>query len=152
MTFFPDRTIRFIEVTLSSDQTISTASATAILFDTLRGTSGHGVSLPSAGTIRLSAGREYVIQAMGAMTISSTGDVEWRWWDTGASAYLAASDGAGDGVHYYRNPVVVNDRSDSMTGILVTAPSVDMDIQYHVSGQTGTAKADGSRLIIQEGQ
>lgn len=152
MSYFPDRKIRFIEVTLSSDQTISTTSATAILFDTLRGTSGHAVSIPSAGTIRLSAGREYVIQAMGAMTISSSGDVEWRWWDTIASAYLAASDGAGDGIHYYINPVVTDDRSDSMTGVLVTAPSIDMDIQYHVSGRTGTAKADGSRLIIQEGQ
>ena len=152
MTFFPDRQMRFVEVTLATDQTVSTSSATTILFDTLRGTSGHGVSIPSAGTIRLSGGREYVIQAMGAMTISATATVEWRWWDTNASAYLTAADGAGDGVHYYIDPIVAEDRTDSMTGVLVIAPLSNMDIQYHVSGQTGTVKADGSRLIIQEGK
>ena len=56
-----DYTPRFIEISLSADQAISAATATTVDFDTIRGDTGHGVSLVSGGNgrIRFSADRHY---------------------------------------------------------------------------------------------
>ena len=150
MSYFPDRVMRFIELTLSADQTLSTTAATAIDFDTIRGTPGYGVSLPSTGTIRLRAGREYRLQGRGAVSISSAGPLTLKCYDVTGAANMGAADGAGDGVHTATYAVTTQDKSDSTMGVLAIAPTSDFDIQYRVEGQTGTVRADSSRIIIME--
>lgn len=150
MAYFPDRTMRFIEVVMASDQTLSTTSATAIDFSTIRGTSGHGVTIPSTGTIRLKGGREYILQAQGAVSISSAGPLTFKWYDVTGATNMTAADGAGDGVHTATYAVIQEDQSDSTMGVLALAPSSDFDIQYRVEGKTGTVRSDGSRIIIME--
>lgn len=152
MAYFPDRIMRFIELTMSADQTLSTTSATAINFDTIRGSTGYGVSLPTTGTIRLKGGREYTLQAQGSVSISSAGPVTWKWYDVTGAANLTAADGAGDGVHTATYSVVQQDQSDSTMGVLAIAPSSDFDVQYRIEGKTGTVRADSSRIIIMEAE
>jgi len=150
MSYFPDRVMRFIEVTMSADQTLSSSSATAIDFDTIRGSTGYGVSLPSTGTIRLKGGREYTLQAQGAVSISSAGPLTFKWYDVTGATNMSAADGAGDGVHTATDSVSTQDKSDSTMGVLAIAPTADFDVQYRVEGKTGTVRADSSRIIIME--
>ena len=152
MSYFPDRVMRFIELTMSADQTLSTTSATAINFDTIRGSTGYGVSIPSAGTIRLKGGREYTLQAQGSVSISSAGPVTFKWYDVTGAANLTEADGAGDGVHTATYGVVQQDQSDSTMGVLAIAPSSDFDVQYRVEGKTGTVRATATRIIVMEAE
>ena len=150
MTFYPDRVMRFIELTISGDQTISTTAPSVIDFDAIHGTAGHGVSLPNTGTIRLKGGREYTLQAQCAMSISSAGALTFKWYDVSGSANILAADGAGDGVHTATYSVNQQDQSDSTMGVLAVAPASDFDVQYRVEGKTGTVRAASSRIIIME--
>lgn len=149
MTFSPDRTVRMVELTMSADQAVSTTAATAVAFDTLRGDAGHGVGL-SSSAVTLTAGRDYMIQAMGAITISSAGAVTWRWYNTATSSYLTAAQGAGDGSHSATYALSVQDQSESMLATLTLCPSVDTTLEFHVAGKTGTLRSSGSRMVILE--
>ena len=150
MAYIPDRVMRFIEITMDSDQTLSTAAATVVNFSSIRGTPGYGVSLPSTGTIRLKGGREYTLQAQCAVTISSAGPLTFKWYDVTGAANMVAADGAGDGLHTATYPVTQQDQSDSTMGVLAIAPTADFDVQYRVEGKTGTVRAASSRIIIME--
>ena len=141
---------RFIEIYLSSDQSISSDSATLVDFDTIRGDSGHSVSLVSGGNgrIRLAANKHYYIRGITALDKdSSSSTFSARWYNT-SGTQLNESDGA-----FRSYPTLVsgsNKYIESMYNQLIVNPSINTDYDLKVDGETGTLKSDGTYLQIIE--
>ena len=141
---------RFIEVYLSSDQSITSDSATLVDFDSIRGDSGHGVSLVSGGNgrIRLSANNHYYIRGITALDKdSASAPFSARWYNT-SGTQLGASAGA-----FRSHPTYFNGSQDDYESVynqLIVNPSSDTDYDLKIVGETGTLKADGTFLIIME--
>ena len=85
--------MRMIEVTLSSGQTAS--SGDFVLFDTIRATGSHGVTVNSTtGEIGLDSNRRYhIVASIDVDRSSVTTSWEFTWCDSGGNA-LTPSDGA----------------------------------------------------------
>ena len=141
---------RFIEVYLSADQSISSDSATLVDFDSIRGDSGHGVSLVSGGNgrIRLSANNHYYIRGITALDKdSASAPFSARWYNT-SGTQLNESDGA-----FRSHPTLIdgtNKYIESMYNQLIVNPTSDTDYDLKLDGETGTLKADGTFLQIIE--
>lgn len=141
---------RFIEVSLSTDQSITSTSATLVNFDTIRGDTGHGVSLVSAGNgrLRLSGGRFYHI--VGSTTIdkdTASDQYSARWYNTSGTE-LIESEGA---FRTFECIVVGSDKFyQCLHCQLVVNPTSDTDYDLKVDGETGTLLQDGTRLFIIE--
>lgn len=138
-------TTHFIELTLSADQTVTSAS-TLVNFDTIRKDSGAGVSLVSGGSgrIRLSGGRSYWIQGCIAIDRTSTADdYTGKWYDTSGTE-LTESSGACDS----ETPRGL--KTDSRVCQLLVNPSSDTDYDLKCEGAAGNVLANGTQLIIME--
>jgi len=141
---------RLIEVSLSSDQTISSTSETLINFDSIRGDSGHGVSLVSGqnGRIRLSAGKYYHIIGPVSMDKNSTSDqYSVKWWNPDGSQILE-SDGAFRS--YGSHTSGSNKHFQCLHCQLLVNPTSDQDFDLKVDGETGSILKDGTMLFIIE--
>lgn len=143
---FSDYERRFIEIYLSADQSISTATATTVDFDTIRGDSGHGVSLVSGGNgrIRFSADRHY--WCFGNIAIdrdSTTTTYEASFFNTSGTE-LTAEQGN------FNSALSQGADAESRIVQLVLNPTSQTDLDLKVTGETGTLKSDGSHLIIIE--
>lgn len=141
---------RMIRVTLSSDQSITSTSATLVDFDTIAGDTGYKMSLVSGGNgrIRLKGGSYYHIVGITALDKDSASDVfSARWYNTSGTE-LGQSDGAfrsnitgvSGGNYYY----------ESHFCQLVVNPSSDTDYDLKIDGETGTLKTFGTYLHIIE--
>ena len=141
---------RVIEVYLSSDQSITSNNATLVNFDSIRGDSGHGVSLVSGGNgrIRLSSDNHYYIRGITALDKdSSSAFFSARWYNT-SGTQLNESDGA------FRSYPTLTSSSlnyiESMYNQLIVNPTSDTDYDLKIDGETGSLKADGTFLQIIE--
>ena len=138
---------RFVELSMSSNQSVTSTNATLVGFDTLRGDSGHGVSL-SNGTITLSANRYYYIVGSATMDKDTTTDqYSARWYYTNGSQ-IPHSEGA---FRTYKSYVSGSDRwSQALYCQLIVNPLTDTDYQLKVDNETGSLLRDGTRLFITE--
>lgn len=97
MTYFKNAQVdaTMIEVTLSSAQTASQGDF--VLFDTIRATGSHGVSVNSStGELSLDTTRQYYIQASIDVDRSSTTS-SWRFaWVDSSGNEISAADGGYD--------------------------------------------------------
>lgn len=141
---------RFVELSLSADQSISSTSATLVDFDTIRGDVGHGVSLVSGGNgrIRLSGGRHYHIVGSATLDKDTSGDqYSARWYNTSGTE-LNAADGA------FRTFETKTSGSNKFFQCLhcqlLVSPESDTDYDLKVDGETGSLKNDGTMLFIIE--
>lgn len=141
---------RLVELSMSSDQSVSSTSATLVNFNTVRGDSGHGVSLVSGenGRIRLTANNHYYIRGITALDKdSSTAPFSARWYNT-SGTQLNESNGA-----FRSYPTLVsgsNKYIESMYNQLIVNPVSDTDYDLKIDGETGTLKSDGTFLQIIE--
>ena len=141
---------RLIEISLSSNQTISSTSETLINFDTIRGDSGHGVSLVSGqnGRIRLSGGKYYYIVGSVSMDKNTTSDQYFVTWKNPDGSQVLYSEGAmrtyksfyGSGNYYYQ----------CLQCQLTVNPTNDQDFDLKTEEETGTMLKDGTMLFIVE--
>ena len=142
---------RLVELSLSSNQTVSSTSATLVNFDTLRGDSGHGVSLVSgeSGRIRLSADNYYYVVGAVTMDKDTAGDqYSARWYNTSGTE-LGTSEGAFRS--YETNRVVGTARYfQCLHCQLIVNPTSDTDYDLKVDGETGSILKDGTMLFIIE--
>ena len=135
---------RMIRVSLSSDQTISSTSATLVDFDTIAGDSGYKMSLISGGNgrIRLAGGSFYFIVGITALDAS-----RYCWYNTSGTE-LGQSDGA------FRSnrtgQAGSNYLYESHFCQLVVNPTSDTDYDLKIDGETGTLKTFGTYLHIIE--
>jgi len=139
-------TPRFIEIYLSSDQSISADTATLVNFDTIRGDAGHGVSLVGGGNgrIRFSADRHY--WCFGTIAIdrdSETTNYDTSFFKTDGTQ-LTAEEGN------FTASLAKGNFAESRICQLVFSPTSQTDYDLKVTGETGTLASDGSNLIIIE--
>lgn len=139
-------TPRFIQISLSADQSISVDTATLVAFDTISGDSGHGVSLVSGGggRIRFSANRNY--WCFGTIAIdrdSVTTNYTASFFNTSGTE-LTAEEGN------FNSALSLGADAESRIYQLVHKPTSQTDLDLKVTGETGTLKSDGSHLIIIE--
>mgnify|MGYP003135359556 CR=1 FL=1 len=141
---------RLVELSMSSDQSVSSTSATLVNFNTVRGDSGHGVSLVDGenGRIRLKSNRYYHIVGAVTMDKDSAGDqYSARWYNTSGTE-LGASQGA------FRT--FETDRDGTSRDFqclhcqLVVNPTTDTDYDLKIDGETGSVLKDGTMLFIIE--
>ena len=141
---------RVVEVYLSSDQTIISDSATLVNFDSIRGDSGHGVSLVSGGNgrIRLSSDSHYYVKGITALDKDSSSAYFSARWYNASGTQLNESDGA------FRSYPTLTSSSlnyiESMYNQLIVNPTSDTDYDLKIDGETGSLKADGTFLQIIE--
>ena len=141
-----DYTPRFIEISLSADQSISAATATTVDFDTIRGDSGHGVSLVSGGNgrIRFSADRHYWCFVTAAIDRdSNTTNYDTSFFETDGTELTEAQGN-------FKSSLPIGNNAESRITQLVFNPSVQTDYDLKVTGETGTLQSDGSYLFIIE--
>ena len=97
MTYFKNAQVQatMIEVTLSSAQTASQGDF--VLFDTIRATGSHGVSINSStGELSLDTTKQYYVQASIDVDRSSTTS-SWRFsWVDSSGGEISADDGGYD--------------------------------------------------------
>ena len=138
---------RFIELSMSSNQSVTSTSATLVEFNTLRGDVGHGVSLGS-GTITLSADRYYYVFGSATMDKDTTTDqYNARWYYTDGSQ-IPHAEGA---FRSYKSYQSGSDRwAQALYCQLIVNPSTNTDYQLKVDNETGILLKDGTRLFIIE--
>jgi len=137
-------TTKFIELSLSADQTVTTSS-TLVNFDTIT-PSGSGVSLVSGGSgrIRFTGGKSYFLHGCVAIDRTSTSAVYTaKWYNTSGVEQVEASGACN------------SETADALTTEsrvcqLLINPSSDVDYDLKVEGAAGDIKADGTNLIIME--
>ena len=142
---------RLVELSLSSNQAISSTSATLVNFDAIRGDSGHGVSLVSGenGRIRLSANNHYYVVGAVTMDKDTAGDQSSARWYNTSGTELEASQGAFRS--YETNRVVGTGRYfQCLHCQLIVNPTSDTDYDLKVDGETGSILKDGTMLFIIE--
>ena len=139
-------TPRFIEIYLSSDQSITADTATLINLDTIRGDSNHGVSLVSGGNgrIRFEANRHY--WCFGTVAIErddNTTNYDTSFFKTDGTE-LTAEEGN------FKSSCAHANNAESRICQLVFNPTSQTDYDLKVTGETGTVASDGTHLIIIE--
>ena len=143
-------TTRFIELSMSTNQSVSSTNATLVEFDTIRGDNGHGVSLVSGqdGTIRLSANRYYYVVGSATMDKDSTSDqYNTRWYYSNGSQ-ISHAEGA---FRTYKSYQSGTQRwGQCLYYQLIVNPTTDTDYQVKVDGETGELLKDGTMLFITE--
>tara|TARA_Y100000114_G_scaffold41405_1_gene36880 strand:- start:983 stop:1453 length:471 start_codon:yes stop_codon:yes gene_type:complete len=142
---------KMIELSLSSDQSITSTSATLVNFDSIRGDSGHGVSLVSGqnGRLRLSANNHYYI--VGAVTMDkdlSSDQYSARWYDTSGTEL---NDSQGAFKSYETTRIAGSKRHfQCLHCQLIVNPTIDTDYDLKIDGETGSILSDGTRLFVIE--
>ena len=141
---------RLVELSLSTDQSITSSSATLLDFDTIRGDSGHGVSLVSGGNgrIRLSANNHYYCVGFAALDKDTNTDTyRVKVYNT-SGTQLTESQGAFQSYASFVSGV--NKHYQCMNFQLLVNPTTDTDYDFKTDGETGTMKADGTSIFIIE--
>lgn len=96
-----------IELTLSNSQTASTGDI--VLFNTVRASHTHSVSVDASGNISLDTSKAYWIQASIDVSRSSTTS-SWRFaFCNSSGTVIAAADGGFDAEWQYHSPSVHDD-------------------------------------------
>ena len=140
-------TTRFVELSLSANQSVTSTSETLVGFDTLRGDSGHGVSL-SSGTITLSADKYYYVVGSATMDKDSSSDLYNTRWNYTDGSQIPHAEGA---FRTYRSREAGTQRwGQSLYCQLIVNPSSDTSYQLKVDGETGSLLKDGTMLFITE--
>jgi hypothetical protein len=139
-------TPRFIELSLSADQTISSASDTTVDFDTIRGDAGHGVSLVAGGNgrIRFAADRHYWCFGTAAINRDSNSTNYNTSFFATSGTELTESQGN------FKSSLPIGTSAESRITQLVFNPTSQTDYDLKVTGETGTLKSDGSYFFIIE--
>ena len=141
---------RFIQITLSSDQTISSDSATLVEFDSISGDANYKMSLNGSTTGRLdfkADSQYYVVGTTALQKDNSISPISARWYNT-SGVEQSYSSGAFRSHPTYTNSS--NVRYESMNCQLVISPSQDVSYDLKIEGETGTLKQDGTFLFIIE--
>ena len=144
---------RLVELSMSSNQSITSTNATKVNFDTIRGDTGHGVSIVNnaSGRIRLSGNRKYYIVGSTSMDKDNAGDqYSARWYNTSGSE-LGPTQGAFRSYGTSRITSGYGQRQfQCLSCQLVVDLASDTEYDLKVDGETGSLLKDGTMLFIIE--
>lgn len=137
-------TARFVQITMSSDQTGLSDSSTTVQFDTVSGDSGHGVSI-SSNLISLSAGRHYWGFGCVVMTRTSTSDSQRvKFFESDGTTELLPASG------YFDSELPGGDNTDSRVFQISVSPTSTESFYIKTQDADGDVESDGSHLILIE--
>ena len=137
-------TARFIQVTMSSDQDGIADTSTTVLFDTVTGDSGHGVSI-SSNLISLSPNRHY--WGFGCVVIdrTSTNDSQIvRFFESAGPTQLLPASG------FFESLLPSDDDTDSRVFQFSVSPSSTQSFYIKTKSADGDIQSDGTHIIIIE--
>ena len=136
-------TSRFIQLTLSSDQTITGSSATTVNFDTVTGDSGHGVSI-SSNLITLSADRHYWGFGVVAIDRDSTTASHYTEFYNSSNVELTESSG------YFSSVLPASNDFDSRVFQISVSPNSSTSFYIKSRNASGDIKSDNTHFILIE--
>ena len=147
-TFIPDHTA-FIELSLSAAQTAS--SGDVVIFDTVRASHTHGVSVDASGNISLDTEKAYWIQASIDVTRSSTtSSWEFAFCDSSGTAISASSGGFEAQWVYHDSATTDAQPNATFTATYVSSsPLSSINLKAITLAASSTVN-DGTRVIIIE--
>jgi len=136
-------TPRFVQLTLSADQTITGTSATIVEFDTIAGDSGHGVSI-SSNLITLSANKHYWGFGVVAIERDSVTDSHFAEFYNSSNVELTESSG-------YFSSVLPGD-ADFDSRVIQISVSTTASTSFYIKSRaaTGDIKSDNTHFILIE--
>ena len=136
-------TSRFVQLTLSSDQTITGTSATTVEFDTIAGDSGHGVSI-SSNLITLSANKHYWGFGVVVIDRDNTTASQLTEFYNSSNIELTESDG------YFSATVPATNDFDSRVFQISISPTSSTSFYIKSKSASGDVKSDGTHFILIE--
>ena len=135
---------RFVQITMSSDQTGIADTSTTVQFDTITGDSGHGVSI-SSNLITLQADRHYWGFGVVVMTRTNTSDPQRvKFFESDGTTELEPIDGFFDS----ELPNLYN--TDSRVIQFSVSPTSDLSFYVKTQDADGDIESDGSHIMIIE--
>jgi len=141
------RPTTIIELTNSSNQSVSAGDA--LLFDTLRASGAHGVSVDGSGNISLDTNKEYFIQASFDVVRGTTSD-SWAFdfYNATTSTVLAVSDGA---FQAQWDAVTSTTRTNATftAAYVQSAPISSIVLKATTMSSTGTVTTNTNIIIIE---
>lgn len=143
---FKNKATTIIELSHSTNQSVSAGSA--ILFNTLRASGSHGVSVDGSGNISLDTGAEYWIQASFDIERGTTSD-SWAFdfYNASSGTVLSVSDGAFQAQWQSGNNAKTN---ATLTAAYVqTAPLSSIALKATTMTTTGTVTTNTRVIIIE---
>ena len=136
-------TARFVQLTLSADQTIAGTSATTVQFDTIAGDSGHGVSI-SSNLITLSANRHY--WGFGVVAIDRDSITASHFAEFYDSSNVELTESSG----YFSSILPANTNFDSRVIQLSVSPTSSTSFYIKSRNASGDIKSDNTHFILIE--
>jgi hypothetical protein len=136
-------TARFVQLTLSADQTITGTSATTVEFDTIAGDSGHGVSI-SSNLITLSADRHYWGFGVVAIDRDSVTSTHFAEFYNSSNVELTESSG------YFSSVLPGDTDFDSRVIQISVSPTSSTSFYIKSRAAAGDIKSDNTHFILIE--
>ena len=140
---FRTYTARFIQLTMSSNQSITGTSATTVEFNTIVGDTGHGVSL-SSNLITLSAGRHY--WGFGAIAIDRDSVTATHFTEFYNSSNVELTESAG----YFSSVLPGNSDFDSRVIQISVSPTSSTSFYIKSRSAAGNIESDATHFILIE--
>jgi len=141
------RSTAIIELTNSSNQSVSVGDA--LLFDTLRASGTHGVSVDGSGNISLDTSKEYFIQVSFDVERGTTSD-SWAFdfYNATTSTVLAVSDGAFQ-AQWDAVPTTTRTNATFTAAYVQSAPISSIVLKATTMSSTGTVTTNTNIVIIE---
>ncbi len=137
-------TARFMQITMSSDQTGIADTSTTVEFDTITADSGHGVSI-SSNLITLAANKHYWGFGCVVMTRTSNLDSQRvKFFESDGTTELDPADG------FFKSELPADDNTDSRVFQFSVSPTSDLSFYVKTQDADGDIESDGSHIMIIE--
>ncbi len=137
-------TARFMQITMSSDQTGIADTSTTVEFDTITADSGHSVSI-SSNLITLAANKHYWGFGCVVMTRTSNTDSQRvKFFESDGTTELEPADG------FFKSELPADDNTDSRVFQFSVSPTSDLSFYVKTQDADGDIESDGSHIMIIE--
>ena len=141
---YQSHTARFIQITMSSDQTGIADTSTTVEFDTITADSGHSVSI-SSNLITLAANKHYWGFGCVVMTRTSNLDSQRvKFFESDGTTELDPADG------FFKSELPADDNTDSRVFQFSVSPTSDLSFYVKTQDADGDIESDGSHIMIIE--
>lgn len=135
---------RFVQITMSADQTGVADTSTTVQFDTITADSGHGVSI-SSNLITLEANRHYWGFGVVVMTRTSNLDSQRvKFFESDGTTELNPADG------FFKSELPADDNTDSRVFQFSVSPTSTLSFYVKTQDADGDIESDGSHIMIIE--
>ena len=135
---------RFVQITMSADQTGIADTSTTVEYDTITADAGHGVSI-SSNLISLEPHKHYWGFGCVVMTRTSNLDSQRvKFFESDGTTELNPEDG------FFKSELPSDDNTDSRVFQFSVSPSSTLSFYVKTQDADGDIESDGTHIIIIE--